>query len=105
MVDRIDPSVAAGLYKTAQGVGSGASATKVSDNQGASFGDLIEKAAVESIKTLKGGEKASAEAVMGTANLTDVVEAVTAAEMTLETVVAMRDRMMSAYQEIMRMPI
>ena len=42
---------------------------------------------------------------MGTANLTDVVEAVTAAEMTLETVVAMRDRMMSAYQEIMRMPI
>lgn len=105
MVDRIDPSVAAGLYKTAQGVGSGAGGKGVSENKGASFGDLVEKAARDSIETMKSGEKASAEAVIGTADLTDVVEAVTAAELTLETVVAMRDRMMSAYQEIMRMPI
>lgn len=102
MVDRIDPSIAAGLYKNAQGVNSGAG---VSQNKGTSFGDLVEKAAKDSIETMKTGEKASANAVLGTADLTDVVEAVTAAELTLETVVAMRDRMMSAYQEIMRMPI
>ena len=39
------------------------------------------------------------------AELVDVVTAVTQAEMTLETVVAVRDKVISSYQEIMRMPI
>jgi flagellar hook-basal body complex protein FliE len=34
-----------------------------------------------------------------------VVEAVNAAEITLQTVVAVRDRIITAYQEIMRMPM
>ena len=54
---------------------------------------------------MRSGEDASARAVTGEAELTEVVQAVTAAEVTLETVVAVRDRMISAYQEIMRMPI
>jgi flagellar hook-basal body complex protein FliE len=37
--------------------------------------------------------------------VTDVVTAVTNAEVALDTVVAVRDRVISAYQEIMRMPI
>lgn len=73
--------------------------------KGESFSDAMKQAGAEAIETMRGGEKASASAVMGTANLTDVVEAVTAAELTLQTVVAVRDRMLSAYQEIMRMPI
>ena len=102
MVDKIDPSIAAGLYKNAQISGLG---SKVSGNDGADFGDLIKKAATDSIQTMRSGEKASADAVIGNADLTDVVEAVTAAELTLQTVVAVRDRMMTAYQEIMRMPV
>ena len=51
------------------------------------------------------GEKLSAQSVAGKAELTDVVTAVTSAELTLQTVVAVRDRVISAYQEIMRMPI
>jgi flagellar hook-basal body complex protein FliE len=70
-----------------------------------SFAEVMKKTALEAVETLHGGEKASAQAVMGTANLTDVVQAVTAAELTLQTVVAVRDRMLTAYQEIMRMPI
>ncbi len=35
----------------------------------------------------------------------DVVQAVSNAELTLQTVVAVRDRVVNAYQEIMRMPI
>jgi len=101
-VDQINPAAAAGAYlnmaKTGPGIG-------VSGADKASFGDMLQKAALDSIDTMKEGEKASAGAVMGTATLTDVVEAVTAAELTLETVVAVRDRMMSAYQEIMRMQI
>ncbi|MCB0376334.1 MAG: flagellar hook-basal body complex protein FliE [Sinomicrobium sp.] len=102
MVDKIDPSIAAGLYKNTQGIGQG---LKVEGNDGPNFGDLIKKAATDSIDTMRAGEKASADAVVGTADLTDVVEAVTAAELTLQTVVAVRDRMLNAYQEIMRLPI
>ena len=40
-----------------------------------------------------------------TNRLQDVVEAVTEAELSLQKVTAVRDRVISAYQEIMRMPI
>lgn len=70
-----------------------------------SFADVLEESARASIDTMKGGEKASAKAIAGEADLNDVVNAVTAAELTLQTVVAVRDRMISAYQEIMRMPV
>jgi len=103
MVDAIDPSIAAGIYKNMQGAGQGAKVA--GDDSGPNFGDLVKKATTDSIDTMRAGEKMSAEAVVGNADLTDVVEAVTAAELTLQTVVAVRDRMLNAYQEIMRMPI
>ncbi|MCB1556314.1 MAG: flagellar hook-basal body complex protein FliE [Alphaproteobacteria bacterium] len=70
-----------------------------------SFGDMVKKVAKDSIAVMRGGEKTSAQAVLGKADLTDVVEAVTQAELTLQTVMAVRDRLLNAYQEIMRMPI
>jgi flagellar hook-basal body complex protein FliE len=97
-----NPAAAASAYantaKTAQMPG-------IEAGKGDSFADVMKKTALDAVETLHAGEKASAQAVMGTANLTDVVEAVTAAELTLQTAVALRDRMLSAYQEIMRMPI
>ena len=41
----------------------------------------------------------------GKAELVDIVTAVANAETTLETVISLRDRVITAYQEIMRMPI
>jgi flagellar hook-basal body complex protein FliE len=43
--------------------------------------------------------------VQGKADLVDVVTAVSSAEASLETVMAIRDQVINAYQEIMRMPI
>jgi flagellar hook-basal body complex protein FliE len=43
--------------------------------------------------------------VQGKAELVDVVTSISAAEASLETVMAVRDQVISAYQEIMRMPI
>jgi flagellar hook-basal body complex protein FliE len=101
-IDKATSALAANTYANALNTAKGAGVTS-SDK--VSFGDLVETAAKDSIDTLKEGEKMSANAVTGNATLTDVVEAVTAAELTLQTVVAVRDRMLSAYQEIMRMPI
>lgn len=54
---------------------------------------------------MKKGEAVSAKAAVGKADLTEVVTAVTNAEVTLQTVTAVRDRVVNAYQEILRMPI
>ncbi len=54
------------------------------------------------------GHDADAKAVAGisgTGNLTDVVTAVNRAELALQTTTAIRDRVVQAYQDIMRMPI
>ena len=98
----IDPNAAINAYTNSQGLGAGQNAKPQS---GESFTDFLDKAARDSLETMKEGEKMSAKAVTGEADLTDVVEAVTASEITLQTIVSIRDRLMSAYQEIMRMPI
>jgi flagellar hook-basal body complex protein FliE len=41
----------------------------------------------------------------GRANIVDVVTAVSETEVAVQTLVSVRDRMISAYEEIMRMPI
>ena len=61
--------------------------------------------ATKSIEAGKESERLTAAAVAGEADLTDVVTAVSNAEMTLKTVVTVRDRVLAAYQEILRMPV
>ncbi len=73
--------------------------------QGPSFGEMLRDVAQESIETMKQGEQKSIEGALGRADLTDVVTAVANAETTLQAVVAVRDRVITAYQEILRMPM
>ena len=56
-------------------------------------------------KDLKASETQSVQALAGKADLQQVVEAVTQAELSLQKVTAVRDRVIAAYQEIMRMPV
>lgn len=54
------------------------------------------------------GQKSDAQtrnAVSGKANMVDVVTAVSETEVAIGAVVAVRDKVISAYEEIMRMPI
>ncbi len=116
-VNGINPSAALNAYSNSgalSGQGNITTVTKSTLGSGGadsirtnapSFSDFMENAVTSSVETMEAGEKMSAEAITGDADLTDVVQAVTAAELTLQTVVSVRDRMISAYQEIMRMPI
>lgn len=72
---------------------------------GGDFGALLRSAAEGTLETLDASEAASRQAAVGKADLNDVVLAVSQAELTLQTVVSIRDRAVQAYQEIMRMPI
>ena len=110
MVDKIiDPNMAVNAYSKSSNIArsaKGADETESGDGDGGvSFSSFLKQKATESVETLRDSEKMSAQAVTGEADLTDVVQAVNSAELTLQTVVAVRDRMISAYQEILRMPI
>jgi len=72
---------------------------------GTDFASVLKDAAKMAIGTAKGAEQASLSAVAGKADIREVVAAVANAEMTLETVVNVRDKVINAYNEILRMPI
>ena len=69
------------------------------------FTNYVRDAASEAIDSLHRGEDVSKEGIAGKADLTDVVAAVNDAELTLQTVTTLRDKLVSAYQEILRIPI
>ncbi len=69
------------------------------------FADILRDATQGAADTLRQGEVQSLKAAAGTADLNDVVTAVGRAELTLQTVVTLRDRVIQAYQEVLRMPV
>ena len=76
-----------------------------STNPAGGFGDILKSAMSDVMKSTRHAETQMAAQVHGKAELVDVVTAISAAETSLETVMAVRDQVISAYQEIMRMPI
>lgn len=72
---------------------------------GASFADLLKKVGNDAIATGNLSEAVSVKAAARQAELVDVVTAMTSAEVTLQAVIAVRDRLIQAYQEVIKMPI
>jgi len=72
---------------------------------GGGFAGMLKNALHDVAETTRAGEKISMAAIAGKANMTDVVNAVNNADVTLQAVMAVRDRMVSAYQDILRMPM
>jgi flagellar hook-basal body complex protein FliE len=103
MIDRVGPS--AGVQSGGvQGI-AGAATGAVSGAGAASFGDMMAQVASTAVDTLKAGEAASIQGIQGKASVQQVVEAVMSAEQTLQTAIAIRDKVVAAYQEISRMAI
>lgn len=71
----------------------------------ADFGRVFADVAGEGMETLRRAEAASIAGLNNEASVQQVVEAVMAAERTLQTAIAMRDKVVQAYQEISRMAI
>jgi flagellar hook-basal body complex protein FliE len=69
------------------------------------FGAMVEKMVTDAASSMRAAESASAKQVAGKGDLIDVVTAIGAAETALDTVVAVRDRVVGAYSDIMRMQI
>src|SRR5687768_11389826 len=104
----INPASALGAYKAASQTGamggSGGILDQTADKgDGVSFGDVLAGAAQKVVDAQKVNEKVSAGAVTGKADLTDVINAANNAEMSLNLFVALRDKMIDAYNTISRM--
>ena len=101
------PSLAAAAYQGAARVARSGPAgdTDESAPGNADFGSILAQAAQNTMQSLKAGEQASLRALAGKADVGQVVQAVSAAEVTLQATIAVRDRVVQAYQEIIRMPI
>jgi flagellar hook-basal body complex protein FliE len=80
---------------------------KAAENQaaGADFSSMVQKFASDAVATGENSERQTAAAAAGKANIDQVVVAVAEAELTLSTVVSIRDRVIEAYREIARMPL
>ncbi|MEI7669020.1 MAG: flagellar hook-basal body complex protein FliE [Pseudomonadota bacterium] len=70
-----------------------------------SFSDMVTNALDKSVEKGKKAENLSTLALMGKADINELATAVGSAELALNTVVAIRDKVISAYQQIMQMPI
>lgn len=101
MSDPVSANFAITAYRSAGGPG----AAEAGGDPLSGFGTALRQAMDGAVEASHRADAASAQALGGQGNVTDVVLAVSKAELSLQTTVALRDRMVSAYQDIMRMPI
>ena len=100
------PSLAANAYSAIASLANQGKTVQNSDSpSGADFGSMV-KSALEGV-TEKGKEadEKALGLVQGKSDVVDVVTAVAETEVAMEALVSVRDRVISAYQEILRMPI
>lgn len=69
------------------------------------FSEVMKNVASEAVGTLQNAEQTAMDGLNNKADVQSVVEAMAKAEMTVKTVTAVRDKVIEAYQEILRMPI
>ncbi|MCO6419907.1 flagellar hook-basal body complex protein FliE [Siccirubricoccus sp. KC 17139] len=94
----VAPAQAAAAYRAAASPAEAGAAAE-------GFGAALQRAVQDAVEVGRGADAATTQSLMGQGSVTDVVLAVSRAELTLQTAVAVRDRVVSAYQDVMRMPI
>jgi flagellar hook-basal body complex protein FliE len=72
---------------------------------GGNFADLLAQNVQGVIDQGKVSDQMAMDMVSGKANVVDMVTALSETEMAIESMVTLRDRVINAYEEIMRMPI
>lgn len=104
----LDASNAYGLtQKTTQSTtdGTDAGGGAQSSDAVSGFTTALDNAVKGAISTGKTAEAQTAAGLSGKGNLTDIATSVEEAKLTLQTVTTVRDRVVQAYQDVMKMSI
>ena len=97
-----NPLQAAAAYRAA---GAADVAATAAAGGGGGFGAALQRAVEGAVEAGHAADAGGVRALSGQGGVSDVVLAVSRAELALQTAVAVRDRVVSAYQDVMRMPI
>ena len=77
-------------------------ATQPGEGEG---GSVFGKVAMDFAQTLAHGEQVAKDAMVGKADPHSLVQALAQTELAVETAVTVRNKVVEAYQEILRMPV
>lgn len=100
------PSIAANAYQNMSRLTKPIAAEVSPDpSGGVDFGGLVREAVNNVVDGGREADKMALGLAQGKADVVDVVTAIAETEVALETMVTVRDRVIAAYEEIMRMPI
>jgi len=97
-IEGLSPAAAAAAYRAASGAAPAGEAS-------GGFGGLVKRALEQGVALGHQAEATSGAAMLGQGGVTEAVLAISRAELALQATVAVRDRLVAAYQDVMRMPI
>jgi len=104
----MNSSAAAGAYSAISNLtkGLGGETAKVGSGEGTTgFGEIVETMLSNVAKTGNAAEMQGQNVATGNGDVLNLVTAVAETELAVETLVTVRDRVISAYQDILNMPI
>lgn len=79
--------------------------TRAPEVERPSFAQVLESTARQSVETIRAGESAAIAGLQGQMPMQQVVEATMAMESALKVTVALRDKVVEAYQDVIRMSV
>ena len=104
----VSSSGAASAYAKVQGGSSIGAVDGIEDGSASGssgFGSTLERALQDVVQTGHEADAKTIQGMSGEGNITEVVMAVSRAQLALQSTVAIRDRVVQAYQDIMKMSI
>ena len=103
------PIAAANAYASLAKIGDASALTKsiggATGAGGSNFGEMLKGAIGTLNQTARNADTQTQAMAAGKSNIVDVVTAVAETEVAIDALVSVRDRVIQAYEEIMRMPI
>jgi flagellar hook-basal body complex protein FliE len=101
----VAPLIAAKAYAAVQEAATGGVAGVSGPAAGPDFGQMVGQVINQTVGDSRAAEAQMTAQVQGKANLIDVVTAISSAQTSLTTMMAVRDQMIASYQQIMNMAI
>ncbi len=101
----LSPMMAARAYAAVQNGAKPSTGGAPAMEDGPDFGAMVSHAMNDVVSSSKMAEHQMAAHTQGKAELVDVVTSISSAQASLETMMAVRDQVISAYQSILNMPI
>jgi flagellar hook-basal body complex protein FliE len=101
----VAPLIAVKAYAAAQDMGAGALGAAAGPAAGPDFGHMVNQAMNQAVTDTRSAETQITAQVQGKASLVDVVTSISQAQTSLNAMIAVRNQMITSYQQIMNMQI